>query len=260
MGLFKTIGVVGSVAGVLLSASVAFAESDDRVITATTTRSVKVEAAREEAKARMETKREEAKQKIEAKREETKQKIETKREEAKNKMEAQREKAKQRLSDIRDKKKQEAAEKIAEQFEKLNEKWTDRFAEQLDKLGEILIKIQERSDIAASKGNDTSAVNAAIQSAQTAITAAQTAVTAQAAKTYVLNASAVTVTSATTTDKGQENLIKGLRTQFQAMHKALFKDLYALRDGVMKDARGAVQNALKTLSQIPKVDDDSNDN
>ena len=176
-------------------------------------------------------------------------------------METQREKIKQRIADIRDKKKQETAAKIAGQFEKLNKKWTDRFTEQLGRLGEILMKIQERSDIAATKGNDTSAVNAAIQTAQTAITTAQAAVTAQAAKTYVLNASAVTTTVATTTDKGQENLIKGLRTQFQSLHKALFKDLFALRDGVMKNARSAVQGALKTLSQIQKIqktDDNAN--
>jgi len=51
--------------------------------------------------------------------------------------------------------------------------------------------------------------------------------------------------------------MKGLRTQFQNLHKSLFKDLFALRDGAMKGARKSVQDALQTLSQIPKVDDDS---
>lgn len=236
MGLLKTMGVVGSVAGVLLSASVAFAESNDRVITSTTTRSVKVEARREEAK----------------------QKMETVREEAKVKMETKREQAKKRLSDIRDKKKQELALKLANQFEELNKKWTDHFTEQLGRLGEILLKIQERADIAATNGKDITATNAAIQSATTAISTAQTAVTVQATRTYSLDTSSVTTTVATTTTNGQDELIKGLRTQFQNLHKALFKDLFALRDGVMKDARKAVQSALQTLSQIPKVDDNNN--
>lgn len=278
MNKLNIVGVASGVAALLLSAPIAFAEEDGaarvtsvRPVTisvATTTKNVRAETAREEAKARiekareeaktrMEAKREDAKQKMETAREETKSRIEAKREEVKNKMEAQREKAKQRITDIRDKAKQEMAAKIAEQFEKLNEKWTDRFTEQLDRLGEILLKMQERADIAATNGKDVSATSAAIQSAKTAIATAQTAVAAQAAKAYVLNASAVKTAVATTTDAGQENLMKGLRTQFQSLHKTLFKDLFALRDGPMKDARGAVQNALQTLGKIPKVDDDS---
>lgn len=216
----------------------------------------RMEKAREGAKTRMETAREMAKQKMETQREEAKQKMETARENAKTKMEAKREEAKQRLSDIRDKKKQELALKLANQFEELNKKWTDNFTEQLGRLGEILLKIQERSDIAEGNGKDTTATNAAIQSATTAISTAQTAVTAQSAKTYVLDTSSVTTTVATTTTNGQDELMKGLRTQFQNLHKTLFKDLFALRDGAMKDARKSVQDALQTLSQIPKVDDD----
>lgn len=253
-------GVVSSVAGVLLSASVVFAESNDRAITSTTTRNVKVETAkanREEAKSRMEAQREETKVRIETAREEAKARMETAREEAKTRMEAKREETKQRLSDIRDKKKQQMAERLAEQFDKLNKKWTDHFIQRLDHYSAVLLKIQKRADIAATNGKDITATNSAIQSANTAIDNARIAVVAQAAKTYTLDASSVITTAATTTDSGQENLMKGLRTQFQSLHKALFRDLFALRDGVMKNARVAVQTALQTLSQIPKVDDDS---
>ncbi|MDP2655481.1 MAG: hypothetical protein Q8P17_03030 [bacterium] len=270
MGLFKTIGIVGGIAGTLLSASVAFAESNDRVITATatTTRNVKVETAREknkvkietareEAKAKIETSREEAKTRMETKREEAKQKMETAREEAKTRMETKREEVKQRLSDIRDKAKQKLAEKLADQFDNLNKKWTDHFIKQLDHYGAVLLKIQERSDIASTNGKEVTAVSASIKSANTAIDNARTAVVAQASKTYTLDTSSVTTSTATTTSRGQDELMKGLRTQFQSLHKALFNDLKALRDGTMKDARSAVQNALQTLSQIPNVDDDN---
>lgn len=270
MNKLKFIGVAGGVAAMLLSAPVAFAlEDGDAEVTsvrpvttrsiATTTRNVRVETAREEAKARMENAREEAKTRMETAREDAKSKMEAKREEMKTKMEAQRERAKQRLADIRDKKKQEMASKIADQFDNLNKKWTDHFIERLGHLGDVLLKMQERSDIAATNGKDVTATNAAIEAARTAIAAAQTAVTAQAAKTYVLNAAAVTTTVATTTDTGQENLMKGLRTQFQSLHKALFKDLFALRDGAMKKADTAVRDALKTLGKIPRVDDDNDD-
>lgn len=216
----------------------------------------RMENAREEAKTRMETAREVAKTKMETQREEAKQKMETKREETKTRMEAQREKTKQRVADIRDKAKQEMATKIADQFDNLNKKWTDRFTEQLGRLGEILLKIQERADIASTNGKDITATNTAIQSANTAIDNARTAVVAQAAKTYTLDTSSIATTVATTTTNGQDELMKGLRTQFQNLHKTLFKDLFALRDGEMKRADTAVRSALKTLSQIPKVDDD----
>ncbi len=266
MNKLKFIGVVGGVAAMLLSAPVAFAlEDGDAEVTsvrpvttrsiATTTRNVRVETAREEAKARMENAREEAKTRMETAREDAKSKMEAKREEMKTKMETQRERAKQRLADIRDKKKQEMASKIADQFDNLNKKWTDHFIERLGHFSDVLLKMQERSDIAATNGKDVTATNAAIEAARTAIATAQTAVTVQAAKTYVLNATAVTITAATTTDTGQENLMKGLRTQFQSLHKALFKDLFALRDGAMKKADTAVRDVLKTLGKIPRVDD-----
>jgi F0F1-type ATP synthase membrane subunit b/b' len=256
MSLLKIIGVVGGVAGVLLSASSAFAESNDRAVTATTTKNVRMETVRIETKAKIEDARKEAKTQIENAREETKTRIETAREEAKTRMEAQREKAKERLADIRDKKKQELALKLAEQFDKLNKKWTDHFIQQLDHYDSILLKIKERADIAATNGKNIASTTSAIQSANTAIASARTAVVAQAAKTYTLNTSTVTTTVATTTVSGQDELMKGLRTAFQDLHKTLFKDLFAVRDGVMKNARAAVRGALQALIQIPNVDDD----
>src|SRR3989344_2903897 len=283
MHRLKTIGVAGATVALLLSASVAFAEETQVGIEQRTDAreeaKAKIEAkreeakkkieihreeakkraetTREEAKTRMETSREVAKQKMETQREEAKQKMETARENAKAKMETKREEAKQRLSDIRDKKKQELALKLANQFEELNKKWTDHFTEQLGRFSEIILKIQERADTAASNGKDVTSTNVAIQSATTAISTAQTAVTAQASKTYVLDTSSVTTTVATTTTNGQDELIKGLRTQFQNLHKTLFKDLFALRDGVMKDAKRAIQDALKTLGNVPNVDEEN---
>lgn len=174
---------------------------------------------------------------------------------AREQMEAKREEAKQRISGIRDKKKQELALKLANQFEELNKKWTDHFIQLLERYEAVLVKIQERTDIAATNGKDITAVNSAIQSADTAIENARTAVVAQSAKAYVLDASALANTTATATASGQDKLLKSLRTEFQTLHRALFKDLYALRDGVMKNARSSVREALRALSQIPKVDD-----
>lgn len=256
MSTLRNISIAGFVVATLLSAGTVLAE-EKSTNTVRETAKENLQSAREEVKTRSETVREEAKNKAEAVREEAKKRIETARESAKARIETQREKAKERLNDIRDNEKKQKVERLTEQFDNLNKKWTDNFIQQLDKLSSILIKIQERTDIAETNGKDTTAVNSAMQSAKTAITNAQTAVTAQASKTYTLNASSITATSAITTSSGQEELIKSLRTQFQNLHKTLFKDLYALRDGVMKDARKAVQDALQTLGKIPKVDDDN---
>ncbi|TSC71173.1 MAG: axoneme-associated protein mst101 [Parcubacteria group bacterium Gr01-1014_49] len=308
MRLLRTIGIIGSVAALLLSAGIAFAEEStantDAVVPVAASRPAvapirvevkkaaqeraedlrkeaqkRVETAREEAKTLLETKREEAKAVMETKREEAKKLMETKREEAKalmekkreeaktlmetkreeakSLMEAKREKAEKRLSDIKDKAKQEVAQRLAKQLEELNSRWTDRFMDTLDRYVSVLQKIQNRADIAADAGKDVVATTAAIQSANTAIETARASVIAQAAKTYVLDTAAITTTTATTTDKGQSELMKNLKTAFQNIHKTLFKDLYALRDGQMTDARKAVQSALQTLGKIPGVNEGS---
>ena len=227
MHTLRTIGVVGTAAALLLSASVAFAQGQSGQVAqnavggnrATTTTAV---TAREAARARAET---------------------------------QRARVAQRLLDIQDKVKQKLAENIAGQFDRLNEKWTDHFTNVLDRYDALLGKIQARADIAAGKGKDVANTTAAIQSAETAITAARAAVTAQAAKTFAFDASTIPAT-ATSTPSGQEKIMQSLRKSFQTLHSSLFKDLFALRDGVMKDARRAVQNALQTLGTIPRVDED----
>lgn len=178
------------------------------------------------------------------------------RDEAATRVKNKREEAEKRLTDIRDRAKQEMAKKIAKQFDNLNTTWTDKFTKLLERYDELLQKVQDRATLAGSAGKDIASTTAAIQSAKSAIASARAAVTAQAAKTYVLDPSVIP-TTATTTQSGQEKIIKNLRTAFQTLHSTLFKDLFALRDGLMRDARRAVQNAVQTLGKIPKVDDDN---
>jgi hypothetical protein len=182
--------------------------------------------------------------------------MQTMRDEAQNRMENQRGKAIERMGDIQDKVKQDMAQRIAKQFDNLNSTWTDNFMKLLDHYDAMLVKVQARADIASSTGKDITATTAAIQSAKTAILSARTAVVAQAAKTYTLDPSTIP-TTATSTTNGQEKIMKSLRTSFQNFHTTLFKDLFALRDGAMKNARTALQNAVQTLSGIPGVDEDN---
>ncbi|MFA6279053.1 MAG: hypothetical protein WCS97_02865 [Candidatus Paceibacterota bacterium] len=243
MRTLKTIGVIGSVAAILLSTTVVFAreqatstqgenqKGEQRGLIATTTQREDGKTARERMK--------------------------VVRDEALARMAMQREKAAQRLVDIQDKAKQEMAQKLANQFENLNSTWTDRFLQLLDHYDALVQKIQSRANIAVGNGKDVASTTAAIKSAQDAIAAARTAVVAQAAKTYTLDPSTIP-TTATTTSSGQEKIMKSLRTSFKSLHTTLFADLFALRDGTMKDARKAVQSALQTLGAIPGVDDNKN--
>jgi hypothetical protein len=232
MSIFRTIGIAGISATLLLSAGVVFAEGQ-----ATSTRGENgfgnYRAIASSTVARMQTMRADAQ----------------------TRMETVREKVTQRLADIQDKVKQEMAKRIAVQFDNLNATWTDHFMNILDHYDAILQKVRDRATIAAGAGKDVASTTAAIKSAQDAIAIARTAVIAQAAKTYTLDPLTISMT-ATTTSSGQEKIMKGLRTSFQYLHTTLFKDLFALRDGAMKDARKSVQSAVQTLGKIPGVDDD----
>ncbi len=164
--------------------------------------------------------------------------------------------AQDRIAAIQDKVKQQLAERLATQFNQINQVWTQHFSQMLDRYTAILQKIQDRATAAASAGKDVTATNAAIQAAQAAITSARAAVAAQAAKTYTLDLSATStpVTAATSTPEGQGQIMQGLKDAFQTLRQQLFGDLFALRDGPMTDTRTAVQSALQTLGQIPGVD------
>lgn len=172
--------------------------------------------------------------------------MEVKKEEGRARMAEMRAKAQQHLGDIKDKAKQEKAQHLATQFDDLNKTWTDNFTKMLDHYDATLVKVQSRAAIDAAAGKDVSATAPAVQKAKDAIAAARVAVALQAAKTYILDTSTLP-TTATSTNSGQEKIMKALRTSFQTLHKSLFKDLFALRDGAMKDARKAVQDAVKTL-------------
>lgn len=164
--------------------------------------------------------------------------------------------AQDRIVAIQDKVKQKLAQNLSSIFDRLNQVWTQHFSQLLDRYAAILQKIQDRANAAAASGKDVTATNTAIKAAQVVITNARTAVAVQAAKTYTfeLSATSTVVTAATSTLRGQGQIIRELQTSFKALRKQLFADLFALRDGPMTDTRTAVQSALQTLGQIPGVD------
>lgn len=264
MRILRTVGIgIGSVAASLvLLAGIAFAEEGSVKNDASRVKPAAVRAELKEramtvastTKAQIKEIKQTAQERVKAVREEAQERVKAVREEAQERVKSTREKAEQRLSDIRDKKKQETARKLAARLENLNKTWTEHFAKLLDRYNAMVEKMQKRSDAAAANGRDVVAANGTIQAARDAIAVAQTAVAAQAAKTYTLDASSVPTETATTTSEGQGELTRALKASFQSLHKTLFTDLSALRDGPMKVARAAVQNALQTLGKVPDVD------
>lgn len=249
MRTLKTIGIV-SAAAVLLSGSIAFAEGQ----TTSTSRENQNGMARTAAATTTSGENEKFRTMMASS---TQERMQAMRDAAQVRMTSLKEKMANRVSDIEDKVKQDAAKSIAGQFENLNNVWTDKFMNQLDRYVTIVQKMQARADIAASTGKDVTAANAAIQSALTALATAKADVVAQGAKTYVVDTSAFPTVS-TTTPSGQTKIMQEFRKSFQALHTTLFKDLFALRDGAMKDARTTVQAALQVLGQVPGVDEDNN--
>lgn len=176
-------------------------------------------------------------------------------EEGRTKVEEQKEKAKTHIANIKNKEKARMAENIAMQFDRINKVETDHFLKLLGQYSALLQKVQNRAAVDAGKGKDVTATRAAITSAQSAIENARAAVALQAAKTYVLDTTKLP-TTATSTASVQDKLMKGLRASFNTLHTQLKADLTAIRDGVMKDARTSVQNAVKTLGPIPGGDNE----
>lgn len=197
----------------------------------------KMEAQREEAKQRMETQREEAKQRMEAQREEAKQKMEEHREEFKEHMEERkaelaerlekkREDLKKKLEVVKDERKKKVVERVDTQIDELNARLMSHFSGVVDKIEEILNRIEEK---AAEHGVN---VSSQVTAAEGAIAAARTAIANQSGKTYEINVSS------------EENLRSDVGTARQKFRA----DLKVVHDAV-KAAQKAVRDVAVALGQ-----------
>lgn len=175
---------------------------------------------------------------IKEQKETAKKRLETARKEAKLKVEAKRTELKEKIQQLKDEKKKAAALRIDNQLNRLNEQWTTHFSNVLNQLTNILGKVELRTEKAKVNGKDITATVTMVEKAKQAIAAAKTAVEEQAKKSYVAAVDS------------EDKLKDAFKTQKDLLHK----DLFGLRDGLMKDARKAVQDALQSLRVIPEVD------
>lgn len=91
---------------------------------------------------------------------------------------------KEKIAQFKDKKKAQVAAKVNENLNLINEKRTQTMSNNLTKMTELLVKLQNRVNQASTAGKDVSAANLAINEAQASIDAAKEAVTTQSGQDY----------------------------------------------------------------------------
>jgi hypothetical protein len=142
---------------------------------------------------------------------------------------------KEEIATIRDAKKKAIVERIASKIPNANTRMTDKMNGALEKLTQILNGINEKASAAQSSGEDTTALESAISSAEAAITNAQSMVDAQAAKTYSAD-----ITDDLTLRNTIGKLVSQFRLDLSNAHKAV------------ADARQAVAKAITELAKLKK--------
>ncbi|MDP2651933.1 MAG: hypothetical protein Q8O94_02245, partial [bacterium] len=130
MRTLRAIGVIGSAAALLLSATVVFAQGQGVGASRAKANSEQTTIATSTQKEKGETARE---------------RMQTLREAARTNTAAEREGVAARVAEMQDKAKQTMAQKLTSQFENINTVWTDHFMNLLDRYDAILQKIQARA-------------------------------------------------------------------------------------------------------------------
>ncbi|MFH1188754.1 MAG: hypothetical protein V1652_02835 [bacterium] len=198
----------------------------------------KIQAQRQEAITQFQEKRQAAVELRQEKKQEIQAQLQAKKEERQQQIQQKKEDLRVRLQEIKDARKQQAIVRINNHVDVVNERAVNHFTNVLDRLEEILAKIKERADKIVANDVDVTAVRAAITTAENSIASSRSSVVAQAAKTY-----AIEITS-------EETLRSDVETVIQAMKG----DLESVQT-TTQSARDAVHSALRSLVQIPRVND-----
>lgn len=144
---------------------------------------------------------------------------------------------KARIREIKDEKKKALAERIDAKITRINANRTEQMTKYIERMKELLGKIQAKSDEAKNAGKNTTTVEAAIKAAQAALDKSAAAVATQAGKQYV-----ATITSEAT-----------LKNNFGSVARQLEADLKTVRQTLI-DAQKAVANTAKVLGQVRGIE------
>lgn len=138
-----------------------------------------------------------------------------------------------KLKTFKDQKKAQLAQRIDENLNKVNENRTNAMLNQLEQIGRILGKVEDRTASASANGQDMTSVESAIDEATVTISEAKAGVQEQSTKSYNV--------SATSEAKLRENV--------QAQRDALHSDLKAVHQ-LVKDARESVLDSIEVLASV----------
>ncbi len=195
---------------------------------------IKLENTAETVKKDVKKRKEEFDNAIKVKREEFNNTVKAKRAELEDQIKTKREDLKVRLEKIKDEGKKQIVERIDKQIDALNDKMMRHFSSVLDKLEEMLVRINERADkVFAERGFDVSMVRSAIDKANATIASARSAIEIQSGKTYT-----ITITTET-----------ALKTNVGKARQDFGADLTKVKDAV-KVAQSAVKDAAVALAQL----------
>jgi hypothetical protein len=150
------------------------------------------------------------------------------REEGKNRMETFR----AQIKAIRDERKQMLTDRISDKTASSNARLTDRMGKALGHLREILNRVKARSVDFKAQGKDTTALDAAVISAESAIAAAQSAVDAQREKEYTAN-----ITDELTLRNTIGQMVSQFRQDIRAVHKLVVDARQAVMKAIMEAAK-----------------------
>lgn len=143
-----------------------------------------------------------------------------------------------RIATIKNEQKKALVERLDQKFTAVNKRQTDWMLERLDKLTDIVAKLQDRITTLKTNGKDTPSAEIALANAQSTIETSRTAVVAQAAKEYtpqVSTESALKLTVGATASQLNTDLATTHQTVItakQAVHTAN-KAIVALRKTVI---------------------------
>lgn len=140
---------------------------------------------------------------------------------------------KAKIETIKDQRKKTIINNLSEKMALVNQRRTTFWKNVLTKLSQILARAKTKTSELKAAGKDTSAVDAAIVSADTAIKNAQAAIDAQAGKSYLFN---FTTEAALKTNIGQA--ISGEQADLQSVKKSV------------DEAHKAVSYVIRLLKQL----------
>jgi len=206
------------------------------IATVISAQNVPTTGAREKERQEVQVRKEGATSSIQKRLKNTREFLEQKRLEIQNKIQAQKEILTKRLQKISEQKKK-IVERVYERINDLNKRITDHYLDVLEKLTNVLGKIENRATKFKAQGADTGEVEKCVENAKSKIEKAKDAVLAQAQKVY----SAPQITTE-----------KNLKLNVGVIRNQLHNDLKTVEKSV-KDAKVSVQNCAILLGKVDET-------